>query len=676
MVGGLRSMAKLPRPIRAPVKRQEPAPKPEPKATRADRNKARSRNVRRLWAIGLTIAGIALLAMAGMIIRAKLKTPEGDVFIVLEIDQPGAEVLVDGDRMTVQVPGDEQPIEIKATPGRHQVQVRKNGFEVVSKEVELATGKSPPIKVRLEPVQHAENTPKKVPGAIEEVPGNPRGEDTFVSLFNGRDLSGWKTHPAQPGNWRVENGILIGRGPARSHLYTVRDDYKDFHLRVEVRINEGGNSGLHFRAGYGPSWPAGRPQYPMGYEAQVDNTASRKGLTGSLFVGANGSPVVSINDPPAPCNQWFTQEVIACGNHIIIKVDGRTLTDYIDEARHFSSGHIALQSQTPETVCEFRRIQIKELSSAAPNAAEAPRWADRFVPLFNGRDLSGWKTHPAQPGNWRVENGILIGSGPTHSHLYTKRGDYADFHLRLEMRINQGGNTGVYFRAPYGPTFPANNPQWLAAYNAKIDLNRFGGLFVDGGPGRPLLRDRLLPVRTNDWITLEVIAQDNHLVINIDGVKTLDFTDQDKTYSRGHIVLQKHGGKTVAEFRKIEIRELPQTSAPGMETRRGASRPSVPADRVQSGSVWKNDQWTLTILEHTGTTFRARFQSSTGGSIREVKGTVEGDQLSWRAREVRALRGNRGGDNFGTIKGDHIDFTYRNPDGSGGTFQLARVSGE
>ena len=36
---------------------------------------------------------------------------------------------------------------------------------------------------------------------------------------------------------------------------------------------------------------------------------------------------------------------------------------------------------------------------------------DGFVKLFNGNDLSGWKTHPSQPGNWRVINGVLINSG-------------------------------------------------------------------------------------------------------------------------------------------------------------------------------------------------------------------------------------------------------------------------
>jgi hypothetical protein len=53
-------------------------------------------------------------------------------------------------------------------------------------------------------------------------------------------------------------------------------------------------------------------------------------------------------------------EVIAAGNRIVIRVNGITTTDYTDEKRTYSSGHIALQKCMPPTVAEFRRIEIKE----------------------------------------------------------------------------------------------------------------------------------------------------------------------------------------------------------------------------------------------------------------------------------------------------------------------------
>ena len=109
----------------------------------------------------------------------------------------------------------------------------------------------------------------------------------FVQLFNGKDATGWKTHPSQPGNWHVENGVLIGSGQTVSHIYSERGDYTDFHLHVEARINNGGNSGVYARASFGPVWPAEAPKYPHGYEAQIQGRKVTGGNTGSLFVGAN-----------------------------------------------------------------------------------------------------------------------------------------------------------------------------------------------------------------------------------------------------------------------------------------------------------------------------------------------------------------------------------------------------
>jgi Domain of Unknown Function (DUF1080) len=184
--------------------------------------------------------------------------------------------------------------------------------------------------------------------------------DGFVPLFNGKDLIGWKTHRKQPGNWRVVNGILTGSGPAASYLYTERDDYKDFHLRVEAQINNGGNSGLYFRTVFGPQVPANNPSFPLGYEAQINGTHRDPNKTGSLYAGASGA-VVSVRESPVPPGQWFTQEVIAEGNHIIIKVNGKTTADYTDDKRLFTRGHLALQQHNPQTVAEFRKIEIKEL---------------------------------------------------------------------------------------------------------------------------------------------------------------------------------------------------------------------------------------------------------------------------------------------------------------------------
>ena len=178
----------------------------------------------------------------------------------------------------------------------------------------------------------------------------------FVPLFNGKDLTGWKTHPSQPGNWRVKDGILIGSGPTTSHLFSERGDYKNFYLRAVARINNGGNSGVFFRVLFG-GFIHGR--FPRGYEAQINSTHADPNKTGSLYV-MDVAPV-SVRQSPVPHGEWFTLDVIAKGNHIIIQVNGRTTADYRDSKRLFSSGHVALQQHDPQTICEFRKIEINAL---------------------------------------------------------------------------------------------------------------------------------------------------------------------------------------------------------------------------------------------------------------------------------------------------------------------------
>ncbi len=187
----------------------------------------------------------------------------------------------------------------------------------------------------------------------------PRTTSRWVPLFNGKDLAGWKTHPSQRGDWRVEDGVMIGSGPHVSHIYTERGDYRDFRLLVEARINDGGNSGVLFRSHFGPDRPTNRPSWPSGYEAQINTTHRDPKRTGSL-IGAG--PLVVLRESPISPRQWFSLEVIAQGNHIVINVNGKTTADYTDENRHYSSGHIAVQQLDPATLAEFRKIEIQELN--------------------------------------------------------------------------------------------------------------------------------------------------------------------------------------------------------------------------------------------------------------------------------------------------------------------------
>jgi hypothetical protein len=212
-------------------------------------------------------------------------------------------------------------------------------------------------------------------------------EQGWVALFNGKDLTSWKLHPkpspqitevipkekdgkviAYEGKlkngkvvplWRVEDGILIGSGPA-SHLFSERGDYQNVMFRIEARINDHGNSGQYFRTQFGPG-------FPKGYEAQINSTHGDPIRTGSLYPAFNPKlskedrANVVINKALHKPDEWFTQEVIAQGNHIIIKVNGKTTVDFVDKNNTYKKGHFALQGHDPGTVVQFRKIEVKEL---------------------------------------------------------------------------------------------------------------------------------------------------------------------------------------------------------------------------------------------------------------------------------------------------------------------------
>ena len=205
--------------------------------------------------------------------------------------------------------------------------------------------------------------------AFAKIPGPPPPATAgFVQLFNGKDLTGWKKPKISPGNWRVENGILVGStvGKVGGRLYTDRPQPQDFHLRVEARISDQGSGAVFFRCTDGTL---------IGYEAQLNSTVAPVAKTGSLYAQIPGRRIdlALVDMVLAPPDQWFTLEIIAEGNRLIVKVDGKTTADVVDRNHPPAPEHIALMQNAFSKV-EFRRIEIKELRPTAPRCCwSSPR---------------------------------------------------------------------------------------------------------------------------------------------------------------------------------------------------------------------------------------------------------------------------------------------------------------
>lgn len=194
---------------------------------------------------------------------------------------------------------------------------------------------------------------------VASVQVDDSGKDGFVMLFNGKDLKGWKPHPKGQAKWQVVDGCITASGPA-GHLFTDRNDYRDFIYRIEAKINDGGNSGQYFRAQFGDTWP-------KGYEAQINATHADKVKTGSLYPAFNPKLTpeqkdkILVKQAAHKPDEWFTQEVEVVGNRIVIRVNGKTTVDFIDENKTHATGHLALQHHDPGCKVMFKKIEIKEL---------------------------------------------------------------------------------------------------------------------------------------------------------------------------------------------------------------------------------------------------------------------------------------------------------------------------
>lgn len=170
----------------------------------------------------------------------------------------------------------------------------------------------------------------------------------WVKMFDGKSLDGWKA-TERADQWSVKDGAITSSGE-RSHLFWMKEECESCEYKVTVKINKGGNSGLFFRSKFMEGWP-------QGYEAQVNTSHKDPVKTGSLY------NIVKIFDQLVPDDTWFTQHIIADGNHIVIKVNDKVVVDHVDEKNTHMKGYLGLQQHDPGSFPMFKNIQYRKLPS-------------------------------------------------------------------------------------------------------------------------------------------------------------------------------------------------------------------------------------------------------------------------------------------------------------------------
>jgi len=185
-------------------------------------------------------------------------------------------------------------------------------------------------------------------------------QSEWVSLFNGKDLTGWKNNGAE--KWIVERGSIVCESAANKYGYlTTEKTYRDFHLRLKFQGEAAGNSGVFLRARITGIDPEHGPDIE-GMQVEVDPNVGKH--TGGLYEsGGRGwvaMPAAEGEQALKP-GEWNDLEVFVEGNHIMTQLNGVKVVDFTDPAPKFTDGVIGLQIHTGGGVkMRWKDIFIRE----------------------------------------------------------------------------------------------------------------------------------------------------------------------------------------------------------------------------------------------------------------------------------------------------------------------------
>jgi hypothetical protein len=247
---------------------------------------------------------------------------------------------------------------------------------------------------------------------------------------------------------------------------------------------------------------------------------------------------------------WKCFQVRCEGPRIRVWIDGVQVLDYREErpaAARPTRGYIGLQKNAG--LAEYRNVFLKPLGAK---------------PLFNGKDLSGWRVVPGGKSEFTVENGaikVLNGRG----FLETEK-DYGDFLLQAEIKtLGAGLNSGIFFRAQPGTAEAPSNGYEAQVHNLFKDKDRTKPAdFGTGGIYRRVPARRV-SANDNEWFTLTVAAQGAHVTAWVNGDPVTDWTDTRKPSDNpreglrtkpGRFSLQGHDPTTNLLFRNLRVVEL------------------------------------------------------------------------------------------------------------------------
>ncbi|WP_439580990.1 family 16 glycoside hydrolase [Dyadobacter bucti] len=423
--------------------------------------------------------------------------------------------------------------------------------------------------------QDAEYQKESIRKHLAEMPAG----DGFVSLFNGKDITGWKglvENPIARGkmspdtlaakqkkadeaakkDWYAKDGDLVFSGHG-DNLATVKQ-YGDFEMYVDWKIQKEGDAGIYLR---------GTPQVQIWDTSRV-SVGAQVGSGGLYNNQKNPSKPTQVADNAV--GEWNTFHITMIGDRVSVDLNGVNvvsdvvLENYWDRNLPiFAKEQLELQAHG--NLIYYRDIYVREIPRQEFTLPEAEK-ADGFKVLFDGTNMFEWIGNKT---DYFIDNGEMVvdpkkgGKG----NLYTKD-EYSDFDFRFEFQLTPGANNGLGIRTPLeGDAAYAGTEIQILDNDADIykDLKEYQ--YHGSAYGIiPAKRGFLKPL--GEWNYEEVRVQGSKIKVTLNGTVILDgdLAEASKngtvdhrehpglSRTTGHLGFLGHGSEL--RFRNIRIKDL------------------------------------------------------------------------------------------------------------------------